>query len=241
MSEIISIKNLAYKWPGMKENLLEMPEFSVKKGESLFLMGASGSGKSTFLSLLGGVIVPQTGKIEVLGKDITQLGNAERDEFRANHLGFIFQQFNLVPYLSVIDNVTLPCRFSEIRFKKCTANGKLPNDEAKRLLEHLGISGEELLNKPVTELSVGQQQRVAAARALIGSPEILIADEPTSSLDADAQEAFIQLLFQECKAQNSTLVFVSHDTRFARFFTRTTQLISKDKSATQNIVEGGKL
>lgn len=241
MPDIIQIQNLSYKWPGQMHDLLDIPEFSVKKGESLFLMGVSGSGKSTLLSLLGGVIVPQNGGISVLGKDITQLSNAQRDEYRANHMGFIFQQFNLVPYLSVLDNVTLPCRFSENRYHKSTPKGKHPNEEAQRLLEHLGIFGDEMLNKPVTELSVGQQQRVAAARALIGSPEILIADEPTSSLDAEAQEAFIQLLFQECKNQNTTLVFVSHDTRFAQLFSRTVRLISKDKLATQLIEEGGAL
>lgn len=241
MSGIIRIEKLQYRWPKQDFNLLEIDHFEVNQGESLFLMGASGSGKSTLLSLLGGVIVPQKGSIEILGEDITLLRPSDRDKFRADHMGYIFQQFNLVPYLSVIDNTTLPCRFSEKRFHNCSQNGMHPNEEAKRILDHLGITGKDNLHKPVTELSVGQQQRVAAARALIGAPEILIADEPTSSLDADAQEAFIQLLFQECKAQNTTLVFVSHDTRFATLFDRSMKLQGSGNKATQMLMEGGAL
>ena len=241
MKSAAQIERLSYKWPGQKQNLLDIEKLVLGSGERLFLMGASGSGKSTLLSLLGGVIVPQHGSISVLGTNICALKNSERDEFRANHLGFIFQQFNLVPYLSVIDNVTLPCRFSEKRFKNCQEGGSNPKQEAIRLLNHLGISGDEILNKSVTELSVGQQQRVAAARALIGSPEIVIADEPTSSLDANTQEAFIQLLFQECKVQNTTLVFVSHDIRFSKLFDRTIQLKATENNFTQELVEGGAL
>ena len=239
MSKAIEIKNLEYKWPGQKQNLLEIDTLTVKHGERLFLMGASGSGKSTLLSLLGGVIIPQKGAVHVLGANIAELSNSQRDEFRANHLGFIFQQFNLVPYLSVIDNVTLPCRFSEKRYHKSSEKGNHPNEEAVRLLNHLGINGNELLKKSVTELSVGQQQRVAAARALIGAPELLIADEPTSSLDADAQEAFVQLLFQECKVQNTTLVFVSHDVRFSHLFDRTIKIKMRQNNSSQIYSEGG--
>jgi putative ABC transport system ATP-binding protein len=239
MHQTIQIQNLRYKWPGQTDNLLEIDSLSLNRGEHLFLMGASGSGKSSLLSLLGGVIVPQQGSLEILGTTINELKASQRDAFRADHMGYIFQQFNLVPYLSMIDNVTLPCRFSEKRFQRSAQNGNSPQQEAVRLLEHLGITGKELLRKPVTELSVGQQQRVAAARALIGSPEVLIADEPTSSLDEDTQGAFIELLFQECKEANTTLVFVSHDTRFARLFGRTVKLESLENKVTQNLVEGG--
>jgi len=232
MPHTIAIKNLTYKWPGQEQNLLEIEELAVKEGERLFLMGASGSGKSTLLSLLGGVIVPQQGSIEILGNDITSLKAADRDEFRANHMGYIFQQFNLVPYLSVLENVTLPCRFSSKRYKQATQKTSHPNDEASRLLDQLGLSG-KYKNKAVTELSVGQQQRVAAARAVIGSPEIIIADEPTSSLDANAQESFIDLLFKECETQKTSLVFVSHDERFAKLFDRTIEIESLSKQTVQ--------
>jgi len=239
MPKAIQIQNLRYKWPGQTDNLLEIGFLSLERGENLFVMGASGSGKSSLLSLLGGVIVPQQGVIEILGTAISRLKPSGRDIFRADHIGYIFQQFNLVPYLSVIDNVTLPCRFSERRFQQSAQNGNSPQQEAVRLLEHLGIARKEVLKKPVTELSVGQQQRVAAARALIGSPEMLIADEPTSSLDEETQEAFIELLFRECKEVQSTLVFVSHDTRFASLFDRTVRLESLENKVTRNLVEGG--
>lgn len=198
MTHTIQLRDLNYRWPGQEEDLLKIPKLQVGTGERLFLMGPSGSGKSTLLSLLGGVILPQKGLVEILGKDITRMKASERDKYRGDHLGYIFQQFNLVPYLSIIDNVTLPCRFSQARLEKIKSKGSSPSEEALRLLDHLGISGKEMWRKPVTELSVGQQQRVAASRALLGSPELIIADEPTSSLDADVQEAFIKLLFQEC-------------------------------------------
>lgn len=240
MPHTITIQNLRYKWPGQAENLLEIDALSVDRGEHLILMGASGSGKSSLLSLLGGVIIPQEGSLDILGTRVNELRAAQRDIFRADHMGYIFQQFNLVPYLSVLDNITLPCRFSERRFQRTLEREGSPQKEAIRLLEHLDLSGKELQNKAVTELSVGQQQRVAAARALIGSPEILIADEPTSSLDEDLQEAFLELLFKECKAEATTLVFVSHDPRFGRLFDRTLKLESLSNQVTRRLVEGGR-
>lgn len=239
MPPTIQIEDLLFRWPGQKHDLLQVPDLQVSTGERLFLMGASGSGKSTLLGLLGGVILPQQGRIEILGKDIARMKAAERDEYRGGHMGFIFQQFNLVPYLSVIDNVTLPCRFSEARRMKITGKGSTPAEEAIRLLGHLGISGRELLRKPVTRLSVGQQQRVASARALLGSPELILADEPTSSLDGEVQEAFVELLFRECAEQRSTLIFVSHDARFGKLFDRSIQLRRMPDSEAHFAGEGG--
>lgn len=239
MSNTIHIEDLVYRWPGQTHDLLVVPELKVPAGEKLFLMGASGSGKSTLLSLLGGVVLPGKGRMEILGKDLTRMNSPKRDEFRAGHMGFIFQQFNLVPYLSVEENVTLPCRFSEKKRHDIAHKGSTPGKEALRLLEHLGISGKEILNRAVTELSVGQQQRVAAARALMGSPELLIADEPTSSLDAGVQEAFIRLLFQECASQKSTLIFVSHDERFSVLFDRSLSLSTTPGNQTYTLKEGG--
>jgi putative ABC transport system ATP-binding protein len=165
------------------------------------------------------VLIPQHGEIVVLGRRMDGLNSAERDRFRADHIGFIFQLFNLVPYLSVLENVTLPCQFSRARRAAVSRNGVHVRDEAARLLAHLDLD-EAFLARPVTALSVGQQQRVAAARALIGRPEILIADEPTSSLDTDRRAAFLELLFQECEAAGTTLMFVSHDATLEPFFDR---------------------
>lgn len=221
---IVEIQGVQFRWRADSVFVLDVPRLSIRRGERVFIEGASGSGKSTLLSLLAGVVIPQEGEITVLGRSIKELSGAARDHFRAEHIGFIFQMFNLIPYLSVLENVILPCRFSAARRAKALQNAPNLEAEGKRLLAHLDLAAEHALSSPVTELSVGQQQRVAAARALIGSPEIVIADEPTSSLDADRRTAFLKLLFQECEATNATLVFVSHDSALAGFFDRTLSL-----------------
>jgi putative ABC transport system ATP-binding protein len=218
--QIISLNKLRFSWPGQAGPLLDIERFEVAQGERLFLYGASGSGKSTLLGLIAGVLAAQVGEIEILGQSLGEMNAAARDRFRADHFGIIFQQFNLIPYLSVVENVTLPCHFSAERRRSAMSRNGKPDEEALRLLDHLDMAGAGVLHKPVTELSVGQQQRVAAARALIGSPEILIADEPTSSMDADRRAAFIDLLFRECEETGSTLLFVSHDQSLQQPFDR---------------------
>ena len=212
----LRITDLVFRWPRQAQICLDIARFELAAGERVFLHGASGSGKSTLLGLLGGVALPQQGRIELLGTDITRLGSRDRDRFRADHIGFLFQQFNLLPWLSALDNVLLPCTFSPRRRDRA---GPSPRAVADRLLGHLDL-GPDTWRKPAGELSVGQQQRVAAARALIGRPEILIADEPTSALDAERQQIFIDLLLQESAAVGATLVFVSHDRRLAGHFDR---------------------
>ncbi|PVV27828.1 MAG: methionine ABC transporter ATP-binding protein [gamma proteobacterium symbiont of Ctena orbiculata] len=197
-----------------------MDALEVARGERIFIRGASGSGKSPLLALLAGVNLPTGGDVAILGETINRLSSARRDHYRSDHIGFIFQLFNLIPYLSVLDNVTLPCRFSRLRKEKATASGNSLQDEALRLLAHLDMADEDLVDRPVTELSVGQQQRVATARALIGAPGIIIADEPTSALDSDMRQAFLRLLFQECEETGSTLLFVSHDRQLETLFER---------------------
>ena len=219
---VIDLSDLRFAWQD-GPILLDIPEFRVGAGERVFLRGPSGSGKSTLLGLIAGVLEPQSGKAEVLGHDMTALSGPKRDALRADRLGVIFQMFNLVPYLSLVQNVTLPCRFSSARRAAAGGEGKL-NDEAVRLLSRLGLSGERLLARPVTELSVGQQQRVAVARALIGGPDLIIADEPTSALDADARDRFIELLNEEAGRSGSALLFVSHDASLAGHFDRSVDL-----------------
>ena len=179
-------------------------------------MGPSGSGKSTLLSLLCGVVQPASGQINILDTDITQLSSAARDHFRAEHFGVIFQMFNLLPYGSVIDNVVLPLSFARQRRERAMQNGTVEH-EAVRLLTALGID-DALLNSSAAALSVGQQQRVAAARALIGAPEVIVADEPTSALDKSRQERFLDLLFAQADEAGSTLIMVSHDESLAPLF-----------------------
>ncbi len=216
----LRITDLVFRWPRQAQICLDIARFELAAGERVFLHGASGSGKSTLLGLLGGVALPQQGRIELLGTDITRLGSRDRDRFRADHIGFLFQQFNLLPWLPALDNVLLPCTFSARRRERAGAD---PRAEAERMLRHLDLDSASW-RKPAGELSVGQQQRVAAARALIGRPEILIADEPTSALDAERQQAFIDLLLQESAAVGAALVFVSHDQRLAGHFDRSIAL-----------------
>jgi putative ABC transport system ATP-binding protein len=220
----IELSGMRFAWRDDLEPVLMIEHLQINRGERVFIAGPSGGGKSTLLSLVAGVVVPQRGTVKVNGCQLNGLHGAARDRFRADNIGFIYQMFNLIPYLSVIENVTLPCRFSLRRRNRASARSSGHINEALRLLNHLGMDEAAVIDKPVTELSVGQQQRVAAARALIGSPEILIADEPTSSLDADRREAFIQLLFSECDRKDTTIVFVSHDTGLENLFDRTIRL-----------------
>ena len=192
--------------------------FEIKERETLGLVGESGCGKSTLLSLVGGILISESGSLKVLGQEIWDLSRSGRDAFRVDHIGFIFQLFNLLPYLSIEENVMLPLRFSSIRAKRAGRTKLDRINEARRLLKDLGLEEQQAENSPVIELSVGQQQRVAAARALIGSPELIIADEPTSSLDADLRHSFLELIFEECKKSGSTLLFVSHDSSLGDYF-----------------------
>lgn len=227
----IQINDLIFRWKRDGATVLSLDAIRIARGEQVFISGPSGSGKSTLLSLLAGVTTAEQGSLQVLGNRLERLGGVERDHFRANHIGYIFQMFNLIPYLSMVDNVTLPCRFSRQRREKAVKRSGTPEHEALRLLDHLDMAHDELLDRPVTTLSVGQQQRVAAARALMGSPEIVIADEPTSSLDANRREAFVQLLFNECGESGATLVFVSHDESLEPLFDRRIPLKEANRAA----------
>ena len=212
----IAISDLRFGY-GSDDDILAIPDLHIGASQRAFLFGPSGCGKSTLLALIGGVLVPREGSVSILGANLSGMKGAARDRIRADHVGFIFQQFNLVPYLSVVKNVCLPCRYSRRRLQRATeADGSLEK-AAVRLLSALGID-ESLRSRKATDLSVGQQQRVAAARALIGRPELIIADEPTSSLDADRRREFIDLLLSECDRVNSTVIFVSHDASLATHF-----------------------
>jgi putative ABC transport system ATP-binding protein len=210
---VIDAHALRYTWPGSGRDTIAIESFQIGAGETVFLHGPSGSGKSTLLALMAGVLVASGGSIALAGTDWASLSPARRDAHRALHVGYVFQQFNLLPYLSVIDNVRLAGRFAPPRAQRAGPRG------AEALLEHMGLAA-ELWPRAASALSVGQQQRVAAARALYGRPEVVIADEPTSALDAPLRDAFMALLLAECRAAGSTLVFVSHDERLAAAFDR---------------------
>ena len=232
---VIHLDQVTFAWP-KRPVLLDIERFTLQPGERVFLKGPSGSGKTTLLGLLGGVQLPASGQIQLLGQNLARLSGSARDRFRADHSGYIFQMFNLLPYLSVLENVVLPCHFSALRRQRACQRHGSAEAAARHLLDHLGLAAARLERQPVTELSIGQQQRVAAARALIGSPELVIADEPTSALDADTREAFLQLLFVECAAAGSSLLFVSHDGALEPLFDRSLSLRTLNRAATDHEV-----
>ncbi|MDJ0824010.1 MAG: ABC transporter ATP-binding protein [Rhodobacter sp.] len=212
----IRLRDLAFAWPGRTGFSLGVAEFSVAAGERVFLLGESGSGKSTLLSLICGIAEPQKGAVEVDGADLMRMGGPARDRFRANRIGVIFQMFNLLPYASALENILLPLAFAPERRRTVED----PRAEALRLTGALGLDAGLVAHARASELSIGQQQRIAAARALIGGPRLVIADEPTSALDAAAQGAFLELLMGQVAAAGATLVMVSHDARLADRFDR---------------------
>jgi putative ABC transport system ATP-binding protein len=229
---VVSLADVRFAWNSGSAIVIDIHCLNISRGERIFVRGPSGSGKSTLLSLLGGMVTPQHGMVRVLGQDLSALGGLGRDRFRADHIGYIFQMFNLIPYLSVVENVVLPCGFSVRREERASRESGSVKAEALRLLQHLDMASPDILDRRVTDLSVGQQQRVAAARALIGAPELVIADEPTSALDADRRLAFIKLLFQECEREQATLVFVSHDAELAPLFDRAIELTEMKRTNT---------
>lgn len=209
----ISLQQVEFTYSGSQHPTLAIDHWSVNKGEKVFLFGPSGTGKSTLLETLAGVLVPQKGAVQILGEDLHQLSPAQRDHFRALHMGYIFQSFNLIPYLNIQENIELPLKLQ---------GKEVSPHEFSRLTEKLGLKN--FLDRRVTDLSVGQQQRVAVARALIGKPQIILADEPTSALDYEHRENFLHILFEECERNQTTLIFVSHDLSLQKLFSRSVAL-----------------
>ena len=206
----INLENIFFKYESDQNFSLNINQFTIKSGDHIFIEGPSGCGKTTFLNILTGLIKPLKGSLQVLGTDISSLSQGRADQFRAEHFGIIFQCFNLIPYLSVTENIILPCMFSKERRKKALSSADSLELSAQQLCNELNIE-RYLIEKPVDQLSIGQQQRVAIARALIGQPEIIIADEPTSALDNQNTQQFITMLLENCTKFNMSLLFVSHD------------------------------
>lgn len=222
----VALRDMRFRYAGAAQDSLHIPQLSVACGERVFIKGSSGSGKTTLLNLLAGVFEPTAGEAHVLGQPLHSLSAGKRDRLRAQRMGIVFQQFNLIPYLSVLENVCLPSAFAKGRLGK----GEV-QDKARELLSALEIPGHLSASK-ASALSVGQQQRVAVARALVHAPELVMADEPTSALDADNRDRFIELLFAEAAKHNSTLLFVSHDGQLARHFDRVVDLAQVNRLST---------
>lgn len=217
MTNSIEIKNLKFSYDA--HLVLDIPSFEVRSGEVVFLYGPSGSGKSTLLEILAGVLKISSGELQICSADLSRMSHSQLDAFRAKNIGYIFQSFNLVPYLSVRENIQLPFLFQ---------SDELDPSELKTLVAHLGL--DKYMDRPVSRLSVGQQQRVAVARALIKKPKIILADEPTSALDYAHREAFLRILFDLCRKHGTTVVFVSHDLSIEKLFDRTIGLVEINRA-----------
>lgn len=220
----IQIEDCLFRYPKASDNaLLQIAHWQVAKGDTVFIHGPSGSGKSTLLNLLAGILLPQQGKIMLNGVELTALKHRQRDAFRAQHIGMVFQRFNLIPYLNVSDNIRLASHIAK-------QSGAVLQQRQRQLMTALQLDA-ELLWRPAHQLSVGQQQRVAIVRALINQPALLIVDEPTSALDSDARDSFIAVLLEQVTALQTTLIFVSHDQSLAGHFS--SQLAISDLMATE--------
>ena len=214
----IHLKDILFSYPEQPDvAVINIPSWSLPTGESTLIYGSSGSGKSTLLNILNGLLTVNTGHVKVLDQHLEKMTNRQRDKFRANNIGYVFQQFNLIPYLDAIDNIRLASYFSNSISKTSL------NKEINTLLKTLNMP-EKDWKKPVRHLSIGQQQRIAIARALINKPTLLIADEPTSSLDQKNRDSFMTLLMSIVKAHNITLLFVGHDMSLSPYFTRVESL-----------------
>lgn len=212
----IHLKDILFSYPEQPDvAVINIPSWTLATGESTFIYGSSGSGKSTLLNILNGLLPVNTGHVQVLDQHLEKMTNRQRDKFRANNIGYVFQQFNLIPYLDAIENIKLASYFSN-------STSSL-NKEIIILLKSLNMP-EKDWKKPVRQLSIGQQQRIAIARALINKPKLLIADEPTSSLDQQNSDSFMALLTSIVKEHHITLLFVSHDMSLSQYFSRVESL-----------------
>lgn len=224
----ITINNMQFSWrkppaeSASYQPFIHIPQWQINTGERVFLQGESGTGKSTLLNLLSGILQADKGSIQVLDTPLHTLSHRERDKFRAQHLGIIFQQFNLIPYLSVRDNIKLSQTFSGV---------PLDEQRIESLCEQLKLPA-IMIEQAANQLSVGQQQRVAVARALYHQPPIIIADEPTSALDSHTRDEFIQLLLSQSQKTQSTVIFVSHDNSMATHFDRVENIKQINQAAT---------
>ncbi len=226
---VVEARDLVFRYAGAEPWQLTVEAIQLAAGEHTYIFGPSGCGKTTLLRLVAGVLAPTRGSVTVLGEDLSR--GARRDRRRADLMGFVFQSFNLVAYLSAVENVVLPCRFARGRRERATHEGRSLRDEAGRLLEALAIAPSLWDRKP-NELSVGQQQRIAVARALIGRPPLILCDEPTSALDPASRDRFIELLLAECAAADSTAVVVSHEPAIRGAFRTSYDLAPAHESTT---------
>ncbi|MAG92387.1 MAG: ABC transporter ATP-binding protein [Planctomycetaceae bacterium] len=219
MSLLLEGIRKSYREPNGKElPILNVDKFEVADAEQAVLVGGSGGGKTTLLNIVAGITNPDAGSVVIDGNDITRLPEVARDRFRAERIGIVFQTFNLLPAFSALENVLLGMSFS---------SGRTDRKRALDLLDRVGL-GKRLAHRPA-QLSVGEQQRVAVARALANKPSLLLADEPTASIDVANQETVLKLIRESCREDHIALLMVTHSREVASEFERVDELSSFNK------------
>ena len=208
--QIIQIEDLKFWYTG-KEFQLEISNLKINKGSKVAILGKSGSGKTTLAHLISGILKPQSGLIRFMGQNISNLSDGERRAYRIKNIGFIFQEFELIEYLSVLDNLILPYKLN----KSLSLNEETIN-RAKAIAGRIEI--ENKLHKYPNQLSGGERQRLATARALITSPSLVIADEPTGNLDTQTANKVLNEIINQSSKSNSTLLMITHDPRLLESF-----------------------
>ncbi|MGI9473388.1 MAG: ABC transporter ATP-binding protein [Rubripirellula sp.] len=203
--------------------VLDIPQFQVGEAEQVALIGQSGGGKTTLLHLIAGLLVPDTGSIQIDGHEMTRLSEQGRDRFRAGAIGYVFQTFNLLPAFTALENVRLGMTFGQ---------GSHDPARAADLLARVGL--EDRANYRPGQLSVGQQQRVAIARAMAGKPKLLLADEPTANVDPVSAESVLKLIRRTCREENVSLLMVTHDMEIADSFDRVEKLDELNRVFVEN-------
>ena len=212
----IHIEHLTLDFNGHR--CIDIPSLQIKQGENLLLFGENGSGKTTLLRLLCGLIRPDSGDIEVLGRPLTTMSERDKEHFRADYMGYVFQSLNLMPYLSALENILLPCGFSKRKKRYVDQQDITPEYVAYQLMAKLKLEDPMRLRHKTDQLSKGLQQRIAVARALIGNPKLILADEPASAMGNYSQKQVYELLVNHAKEHNATLVCISHHPNANQYF-----------------------
>ncbi len=214
MRNVLEINNLLFEWSKIKNFSLKVKEFSIEEYKKVIMFGESGTGKSTLLNLVSGILEPSSGNIKIRNTVINNISQKDKDSFRANNIGVIFQQFNIIDYVSPLINILLPCIFT--KFKK--HNKEFFYKRAFELTSQLGLKKDILFQNNSKELSVGQKQRIAIIRAIINKPSLILADEPTSALDNRNKNIFLESLTNICNKEKISIFMVSHDNSLRNYF-----------------------
>ncbi|WP_299727907.1 ATP-binding cassette domain-containing protein [uncultured Endozoicomonas sp.] len=191
--------------------VLNIPDLQIQQGESVCIQGSNGSGKTALLRLLTGLTQPTSGQVAVLGNDMKTIKSGALNRLRSDSIGFVFQHYRLIPYLSALDNMLLPCHFSAVRASGAETGSRSMTEDVFRLIRKLRLKDPSRLSKKATDYSAGQQQRFAIVRAVIGKPGLVLADEPASAMDQQGRQAVYQFLLEECRANGMTLLCTTHD------------------------------